>query len=136
VISKGAFHPYEADCSPTWQDVTVRLANDSDWPQWEALFREYRISQSPGTTGTTGFCLKYIQNIEKLGDFDVRRYDALTGHIGHQCASVFFFQQIFETCAVRIPGGSPPFTDDKTATDAAAWQDLMQLLPKQRNPFC
>lgn len=44
------------------KDVTVRLANDSDWPQWEALFREYRISQ--------------------------------------------------------IPGGSPPFTDDKTATDA------------------
>ena len=72
----------------------MRLANDSDWPQWEALFREYRISQSPGTTGTTGttgFCLKYIQNIEeKLGDFDVRRYDALTGHIGHQCTSVFF----------------------------------------------
>eukprot|EP00435_Cladocopium_sp_Y103_P015097 s3065_g3.t1 len=44
------------------KDVVVRLANDSDWPQWEALFWEYRISQ--------------------------------------------------------IPGGSPPFTDDKTASDA------------------
>ena len=44
-----------ADCSPTWQDVVVRLANDSDWPQWEALFREYRISQSLGTGTAVGF---------------------------------------------------------------------------------
>jgi hypothetical protein len=47
----------------SWQDVTVRLANDSDWPQWEALFREYRISQSPGTTGTTGTTRGFVWSI-------------------------------------------------------------------------
>ena len=50
----------------SWQDVTVRLANDSDWPQWEALFREYRISQSPGTTGTTGTTRGFVWSIFTL----------------------------------------------------------------------